>query len=181
MAAAELEALEAVERSLLARRCQGEMDDVALLDCEKRSCGLPVRSFRASATAKRFAGSPCVVVTHRSAHEGGGAEVCFSPSTVSKRSHSSQSALAIRYRNRTSNGQKCAVDMMEPVTIVTTVLAVSKVVSQLAITLYTFVQSAREVDKSLGSLLAQVEGLKTAVTTIKKELGEPITKNFLKH
>lgn len=63
--------------------------------------------------------------------------------------------------------------MIEPVTIVTTVLTVSKVVSQLAITLYSFVQSAREVDKSLGSLLAQVEGLKTAVTTIKRSLENP--------
>jgi hypothetical protein len=45
--------------------------------------------------------------------------------------------------------------MVEPVTIVTMALSVGKVIAQLAVTLYAFVQSTREVDTTLGSLLAQ--------------------------
>jgi hypothetical protein len=50
---------------------------------------------------------------------------------------------------------RCAIATVEPVTIVTMALSVGKVIAQLAVTLYAFVQSTREVDTTLGSLLAQ--------------------------
>jgi hypothetical protein len=59
---------------------------------------------------------------------------------------------------------------MDPITALTTAGAVVKIVSQVSITLFTFIQDMKQVNHNLSSFFVEVQVLKTALTSIADSL-----------
>ena len=62
---------------------------------------------------------------------------------------------------------------MDPISIITTVGAVSHAVYQVSTTLYTFIQATKNVDQSVKSLYAEVDGLYRVLDAISSSLKDP--------
>lgn len=66
---------------------------------------------------------------------------------------------------------------MDPVSIISVACGVSKVAYQVSVTLYTFVNATKNVDQSVNSLYAEVNGLNRVLDAIASSLENPVIKS----
>ena len=66
---------------------------------------------------------------------------------------------------------------MDPISIISTVGAVSHVVYQVSTTLYTFIQATKNVDQSVKSLYAEIDGLHRVLDAISSSLTDPMIRS----
>lgn len=82
--------------------------------------------------------------------------------------------LAARNYHEPANSILNTVGVMDPVSIFSAVGATTKIVCSVSIALYSFVSSAKTVDKSLGALHGEVDGLHEVLRTVETTLRDSV-------